>query len=284
VKLTAPAKVNLSLRILAREESGYHQIETLFCALELHDDIELTPGSAGLRLVVHGPDLGAPDQNLVVRAAGMFYDAIGGEPALEIRLRKNIPAGAGLGGGSSDAAATLLGLNTLHGSPLRSTDLLRLATSLGSDVPFFVAGASVGLAWGRGERILALPSLPRVPVLLAMPDFPVSTQEAYAALAARRGSARCKPAPMIHRLDALSAWQEVAAFANNDFEQVIFEMHPQLGAVRDTLRARGASIALLTGSGSCVYGVFGDSTERDQATIAVQDRFPSVRGIPTWTA
>jgi len=142
VRRGAPAKVNLSLRVLARERSGYHQLETLFCALELRDEIEIERGGGALSLQVEGAELGPPEENLVHRAAVAFHDAAGIRPDTRIRLRKRIPAGAGLGGGSSDAAATLAALNALHGAPLGPTHLLRLGAELGSDVPFFLCGSS----------------------------------------------------------------------------------------------------------------------------------------------
>jgi 4-diphosphocytidyl-2-C-methyl-D-erythritol kinase len=284
VKLYAPAKINLSLRILAREESGFHQLETVFCALDLHDLLELTPGAEGLRLIVHGPDLGPPAQNLVIRAASLFYQTVGMEPALELRLRKNIPPGSGLGGGSSDAAATLHGLNALHGLPVREAGLLEMAISLGSDVPFFLAGSSLALAWGRGERLLALPPLEPAPVLLAVPPFAVNTPDAYAALAADRVTAPAPRASAVQRMEELSGWDGIAKRAHNDFEQVMFVQYPVLAEVRDAVRDAGARLALLTGSGSCVFGVFRDAAARDAAAARLQEQFDGLRTIPAWTA
>jgi 4-diphosphocytidyl-2-C-methyl-D-erythritol kinase len=284
VKLHAPAKINLGLRILAREESGFHQLETVFCALDLHDVLELTPGGEGLRLIVHGPDLGPPEQNLVIRAATQFYQAVGLEPALELRLRKHIPPGSGLGGGSSDAAATLHGLNAMHGSPMREAGLLEMAISLGSDVPFFLAGSSLALAWGRGERLLALPPLEPAPVLLAVPPFAVSTIDAYAALAAQRLTAPAPRASAVQRMDELSSWDGIARRAQNDFEPVLFAQHPILAEVRDAMRAAGARMALLTGSGSCVFGVFRDAAARAAAAVSVEEKCEGLRTIAAWTA
>ncbi|HEV7589378.1 MAG TPA: hypothetical protein VGO40_14775, partial [Longimicrobium sp.] len=168
VELAAPAKVNLRLCILAREESGYHALETLLCAISLADQIVVTRGDAGIRLTVEGGvDVGPPGRNLAVRAAERFYREMGAAPAIDLHLTKHIPAAAGLGGGSSDAAAVLRALNALHGEPLPPAALLRMAIELGADVPFFVCGSPFALAWGRGERVMPLPPLPPLPVLVA---------------------------------------------------------------------------------------------------------------------
>ncbi|HSJ05247.1 MAG TPA: hypothetical protein VK936_01010, partial [Longimicrobiales bacterium] len=190
----AHAKINVGLAVLARESGGFHQIETVFCRLELADEIEITTGGDGLRFSVAAPpedpgpppDLGPDDANLAWRAAIAFREATGRAPDLAIRLIKRIPAGGGLGGGSSDAAAVLAELNRIEGSPVPPDGLLRLGGGLGSDVPFFLSGAPFVLAWGRGTRMLPLPPLPSAPVLLAVPPMGVSTPEAYAALAATR--------------------------------------------------------------------------------------------------
>ncbi|HEX2091942.1 MAG TPA: hypothetical protein VHG28_06045, partial [Longimicrobiaceae bacterium] len=180
VRVEAPAKVNLRLRILAREETGYHALETLFCAVSLADTVEVRPGGAGIALEVRGGvDTGPPEHNLVVRAAERFYRDLGGSPALRIELTKRIPAAAGLGGGSSDAAATLRALNLLHGEPFARAGLLQMAIGLGSDVPFFLCGSTLALGWGRGERLLALPPLPTRPVLIAHPGVAMPTGEAF---------------------------------------------------------------------------------------------------------
>lgn len=153
LQLRAPAKLNLHLAVLARETSGYHQIETVFCALELADRLEVRRAGAGIVLEVDGADLGPSEENLAHRAARTFYEAAAIAPEAEIRLEKHIPVGAGLGGGSSDAAAAMRALNMLHGTPLDEAALLQAAATLGSDVPFFLSGGPLALAWGRGERI-----------------------------------------------------------------------------------------------------------------------------------
>ena len=287
---TCPAKVNLRLRILAREETGFHQIETLFQAIGLHDRVEVRPGAEGISLDVRrgsrGPaigDLGDPDDNTVMRAARAFYAATGIAPAVSLVLTKSIPAGTGLGGASSDAAGALAALNALHGAPLAHSELIALGGRVGADVPFFSSGAATALAWGRGDRLLRLPSPPSAPVVLAIPRRRVSTAAAY-----REASARLRlPAPPALLAGTSSpTWASLAGLQCNDFEAAVFASVPELAAVRAALADAGAAIARLTGSGTAVFGVFRDS---DKAT-AVAGRVRRMKGVeavlvvPTLTA
>ncbi|CAN5699050.1 4-(cytidine 5'-diphospho)-2-C-methyl-D-erythritol kinase [soil metagenome] len=274
----APAKVNLFLRVLAREESGYHQVETLFQALELADDVTLEfqpePGAIRLHVVGVPPDaLGPPETNLVVRAARLLLDAVGTEtPGLRIHLVKRIPHGAGLGGGSSDAATVLRGLNELLGRPLEPPRLATLGGQLGADVPFFLCGSPLALAWGRGDRVLPLPPLPAADVLVALPEARISTPDAYARLAQWRAERQLTAAPARLLGEGFpdsagatpsgggllpwSSWGAVARAAGNDFALALHDGYPELAAIRDTLERSGARPALLSGSGSAVFGVF----------------------------
>lgn len=281
--LHAHAKVNLRLVVLAREEGGYHQLETIFCRLDLADRIELEPARDGVRIDVAGAQLGPPDQNLAYRAARAFFEAGGGGDeagrGAAIRLEKRIPAGSGLGGGSSDAAAVLLGLNRLHGATLDRDTLLRIAGRLGADVPFFALDTPLALAWGRGDRLHPLPPPAGngAPALLVMPPFAIATAEAYALLAERRREKRDPPgAAAIGPADTAS-WPALARLARNDFEDALFPRHPLLAAVRDELDNAGALIARMTGSGSALFGVWQDPQARDQAAAGVAAAFPQCR-------
>lgn len=284
----AHAKINLGLSVLARETSGFHQIETIFCALELADELEITPRGAGVRLRVEGsperpgppPDLGPADENLAVRAATTFFRESGLPAAAGIRLVKRIPAGGGLGGGSSDAAATLIALNRLYREPLSAQRLLLLAASLGSDVPFFLAGSPLARAWGRGSRLLPLAPLPAAPVLLIAPPIGVETGQAYADLAAARaGEYVCPPAVLPA---ALQDWSELVESVN-DFEPVIFGRLPLLAEMRDALEGTGALLARMTGTGSTVYGVYGDTASAARARAELAARFADADIILTRT-
>lgn len=281
IRVRAPAKLNLWLRVLARETDGYHQIETLFCALELADELEITEAAPGIRLDVEGARLGPVEDNLVYRAARSYHDAIGRAPAVHVRLRKHVPAGAGLGGGSSDAAATLLALDRMHGEPVGREGLLDMGARLGADVPFFVTGAPLALGWGRGDRLLPLPPPPGAPVLLAVPPFAVSTPEAYRLLDERRDRDSTTAGASVLDPSACGDWTAIAARAANDFEDALRARHPELEEIRGALDAHGARIARVTGSGSAVFGVFRDEAGRAQARRVLARTFDGVRLIET---
>lgn len=269
VRVEAPAKVNLWLHVLAREECGFHTLETLFCTLALHDSLTLACGLPGVALEVEGDiPTGPPDLNLAVRAAEAFHLRLGRPPALRIQLVKRIPSSAGLGGGSSDAAATLLGLNAAFGTPFTRAELLQMGIGLGSDVPFFLGGSPLALAWGRGERLLALPPLPERPVLVAHPGVGMPTPDAFRRVAARRGGTFAPRAAAVDVAD-LASWESVAARAYNDFEPVVVEEIPKLRGGLDAMRSGGAEIALLGGSGSSLFGIFAKERARDAAAVAL---------------
>ncbi|MBI4410436.1 MAG: 4-(cytidine 5'-diphospho)-2-C-methyl-D-erythritol kinase [Gemmatimonadetes bacterium] len=285
VRERAHAKVNLRLEVLAREESGYHQIETVFCALELADELQARRGPHGIELHLEGADLGPVRDNLVYRAAEAFFREAALAPDVDIRLRKRIPVAAGLGGGSSDAAATLRALNRLHGEPLEPPSLLRLGAGLGADVCFFLCGSPLALAWGRGERLLPLPPLPAAPVILAVPRFRSDTAEAYRALDAARGHRPATlPAARVLHPREFADWHAVAPLAHNDFEDVIFDRFPELRAIRDALRESRPSLALLAGSGSAVFAIYADAEQRARAAGALRARFSQLALIETATA
>jgi len=288
LRTTAPAKLNLHLEILAREESGYHQLETLFCELELADELEFTEFASGIELVVEPTDeamaaaLGPERDNLVYLAAALYLRETGVSHGVGIRLRKRIPVGGGLGGGSSDAAATLLALDRLNHERLGPQGRLQLAARLGSDVPFFLCGSPLALGWGRGGRLLPLEPLPSLSVLLLLPAHGSSTAEAYAALDQRRQIPGGAVGPRVLRTAQLADWDYLARHAFNDFEDVVFERFPQLASARQLLLQEGAILARLTGSGSTVYGVFRDHTRLHRAADAATAL--GLRSIATRTA
>lgn len=279
VRITAPAKVNLRLRVLAREASGYHSLETVFCAISLADALTLRRSELGIRLVVEGEvDTGPPEHNLVVRAAERFQQELALDLGVDIHLQKQIPAAAGLGGGSSDAAACLRALNALFGQPFPPERLLQMGAELGSDVPFFLCGSPLALAWGRGERLLPLPPLPERQVLVAHPGEPISTPNAFARIAERRGGA-VGPVAFAFPAGALGSWEGIAPLAGNDFEPIAVERVPRLSEALGAMSEGESEIALLSGSGSAVFGVFASTGRRDIASARV-----SALGLTTWAA
>ena len=272
VEVAAPAKVNLRLCILAREEGGYHALETVFCALTLADHVAVERGDPGIRFTVDGGiDTGPPARNLAVRAAERFFREMGESPAISIHLTKQIPSAAGLGGGSSDAAAVLRALNQLHGEPLSRLRLMEMAIELGADVPFFLCGSPLALAWGRGERLLPLPPLPPRPVLVAHPGEAMPTADAFREIAALRGD--YVPEPALIDPGALRSWEGIAAIARNDFEPVVLRRIPRLRDGLAAMRDAGARIALLAGSGSSIFGVFDSVEARKQAVLGLPPAF-----------
>lgn len=289
MNVVAPAKLNLWLRVLGRRADGFHAIETLLVRLRLADTVELETNGGGIDLRVEAPaGYGVvPDDetNLCWRAARTLYEAIDRPPALRIELTKRIPAAAGLGGGSSDAAAVLVGLNRRLGEPLDAAALVRLAGSLGSDVPFFAAEASCALAWGRGQRLLPIAPPPARPVLIVVPNVGIGAAEAYGWWSEDAASSEAAP-EILPGPDRLASWSTVERLAVNDLAGPVERRRPELAAVRRALEATGATVALLCGSGSCVAGIFTDEAVRDAARAALAgggDIDPDWPIISTWT-
>ncbi|HZF66876.1 MAG TPA: hypothetical protein VEZ47_02440 [Gemmatirosa sp.] len=230
--VVAQAKVNLFLRVLAREAGGHHQLETLFQRLELGDDVRVRVDVAGRALDCRGADVGPTEGNLAWRAALAYADATGWPEGFAIEVDKHIPTGGGLGGGSADAGAVLRCLDALAPRPLGAHALLGLAAPLGADVPFLTADAPLALAWGRGERMLALPPLPERHAHLALFDEGVSTADAFARLAERRAARGERPRPIVWSLERLARWDDVALVATNDFEDVVLPERADVAAMR----------------------------------------------------
>lgn len=262
----APAKINLLLRILAQEQSGFHGIETVFQRLALADVVHVSVGSDTRSLQCDGPTmpeggLGAAEENLAWRAAARFTDATRWDTGWHIAIEKHIPVGGGLGGGSSDAASVLRALNALCPTPLSADALSELGATLGADVPFFVSDASLALAWGRGDRLLPLAALPPMRVTLVAFRDGVSTGAAYRAFSARRAASLATVSACVYPSAAFESWDELARVAANDFEDVVCEMHDGVASTLPAIRAeaarlRGAgsaAIGLLSGSGASCY-------------------------------
>ncbi len=257
-RVVAQAKVNLALRIMAREAGGYHQLETVFQRLELGDVVTVRTDVAGRSIDCRGADVGPPERNLAWRAAVAYAERTGWPRAFAIDVEKRIPVGGGLGGGSADAGAVFRILNVLAPEPLAPAELIALATPLGADVPFLTAEAPLALAWGRGERMLALPALPARDAWLWTSVEGVNPADAYRWLAESRGAHA--PAARMWEADDFGSWERVAREAENDFEQVVPQRHPTIGAKLGTLRilqrdAEDRGFALLAGSGATVFAV-----------------------------
>lgn len=267
VTLPAHSKVNLFLRVLSREDDGYHGIETLLCLISLADTLtaERREGR-GVTLDVSGADAGPAAENLAVRAANLVLDSTGHRFGIHLTLTKRIPVRAGLGGGSSDAAAALHAANQLAGNAIPRHELLQLAARLGSDVPFFCSGAPLALAWSRGERMLRLPPLPAAPALLLTPPIPVSTADAYGWVDGARQSAGRRGSLALD-LDALSGWGDIARMAGNDFESAVFGKHPAIRAAFEALAGTRPLLCRMSGSGSTLFAVYRSPRDREDAMM-----------------
>jgi len=277
----APAKVNLFLRVLAREENGYHGIETLYCLIDLADRLQATAVDApGVTIMVSGADTGPDQDNLALRAAEMVLAATGRPFGVSLTLDKRIPVRAGLGGGSSDAAAALVAVNELAGHAVPRHELLQFAARLGSDVPFLVSQARLALGWGHGERLLRLPPLPSRPGLLLVPELGIDTTEAYGLIdsvqqAARRGS-------VVMGAETLQNWSDVARLSGNDFEAPIFGRHEGIRLAFEALVGSNPLMCRMSGSGSALLALYRSTRDRDDA----QEMVPGSLGriIPFATA
>jgi 4-diphosphocytidyl-2-C-methyl-D-erythritol kinase len=257
VRVPAYAKVNLRLDVLGLREDGYHELRTIFQAISLHDTLVLEskrePG-IDLRITGNSQLAGEPGQdNLVYRAMDQLAREIGFQRGVRAVLTKRIPVGRGLGGGSSDAAAALVGLLRLTGKRIAPARLLEIASGLGADVPFFLQGGRA-LGIGRGDEIYPLPDVARRQVLVISPhDIAVPTKDAYQWLSQEltNGDGPTK----LMRFCAL-CWSPQGGALSNDFEAAVFPRYPRLAAIKRELLQQGAAEASLAGSGSAVFGVY----------------------------
>lgn len=261
-RVAAQAKVNLRLKVLAREADGFHSLETIFARIELADEVVVRTEVSGRSIDCKGADLGPIERNLAYRAAIAYSEATGWPTHFAIELTKRIPVGGGLGGGSADAGAVLRALDAMSPTPL-GPRLVTLAAELGSDVPFLTLESPFALAWSRGERLMPLPTLPWHPIVIITPSKGIATADAYAWVAeARMGFT---PTAFIIDAAAVRDWSRMASIASNDFDSVVFSRFPDLARAAASLRQHGAQISILAGSGSSVIGIFEDQAAADTA-------------------
>jgi 4-diphosphocytidyl-2-C-methyl-D-erythritol kinase len=281
----APAKINLGLRVLERRDDGYHELRTVLQTISLADRLSVgydRAAAAGVELQCSDAGLSGPE-NLAARAARELLARGDWPGSVHIHLEKNIRAGGGLGGGSSDAAAVLLALSRLLDPRPAPALLHEVAAGLGSDIPFFLVGGTA-VAVGRGEEVYPLPDPPHERcLLLLVPDFGISTPEAYADLSRGRQSG-LTPAERRNIISVFCSTTSVSAcgdarnatgLLSNDFEAAVFPRFPQLSEWKDRLVKAGALFAMLSGSGSALFGVFAG---RRDAALARQRFFEDFRG------
>ena len=269
INVPAFAKINLGLRVHGRRPDGYHEISTIFQTVTLRDTLSFqTTTDRKLGLVCSDPSIPADDSNLVLRAASALRERFGVSQGARVELLKVIPAGGGLGGGSADAALTLAALATLWGVETDAGELAEIGARLGADVPFFLKGGTA-LGTGTGTEIRPLEDAPKMHLVIVTPGVHVSTAEAYGALGA---PALTKVEPLVN----LSVSRTEADFPNslcdvwsNDFEAVVVRLYPEIGRAREALAGAGARSAMLSGSGSSVFGVFESkgAAERARETL-----------------
>ncbi len=266
----ACAKINLGLEVVGKRPDGYHDILTLFQTVAFADELEFVPAGLG-ELALRGDDPGVAwdETNLVHRAAVALRGRTGTDRGAAIAVRKRVPAGRGLGGGSSDGAATLLALDELWGTGLGRGPLAELARGLGADVPYFLAGG-LCLGRGRGDELEPLPDLPALFAVIALPPFPIATAGVYRAFPAALTS-RGKDSRIMRFLGAGDF-----GLLENGLETVLFRSYPQLAELKRYFLDRGALCSMVSGSGSAVYGLFPDRAEAESTRAAVPSAVPAV--------
>lgn len=282
ITLPAFAKINLGLRVLGQRSDGYHELDTVFQTISLHDTITLTAtNSPEVELSCDDRSLPSDADNLAYRAAKAVQARFAPDKGVRIRLEKRIPTQAGLGGGSSDAAVTLLGLAYLWRVDAKVDDLLKIARGLGADVPFFVVGGAAR-GTGIGDDIKPLNDVPDKVLLVVKPNASISTVEAYRSLKAR--SLTTVEAKTIL---SSSEWSEISdsfdsEAPGNDFESVVFGLEPEISRAKVAVMNAGAEAALMAGSGSAVFGIF-DSEDAQKRAIQVIELESGWRVFPCST-
>ncbi len=263
LKVLAPAKINLFLRVLRKRADGYHDIASVMQKISLYDELAFSLRSEGISLNCPNSNLPAAEDNLVFRAARAIFSYTGYQSGVEITLIKNIPTAAGLGGGSSDAATTLLALNEICGLGLKKSDLMKLGVKIGADVPFFIFG-NCAYAGGIGDKLKTLKNIPKVNVVLINPQFSLSTKMVYEKLNLRLTKERIN-----YSIPRFFAVGDIIREMHNDLETVSLKIHPELNDLKDILLRQGARGAMMSGSGPTVFGIFTDENSAKKAVEAI---------------
>jgi len=268
----APAKINLYLAIKGKRADGFHDLETRMVKITLADRLRLTRRDFGITVHCPASDLPTGEGNLVYRAAQSFLKALGAAGGVDIVLEKKVPIAAGLGGGSSDAAAVLRGLNTLYGFPFSVGKLADLARPLGADVPFFVDECTAAWATGIGDEIKAEDIFFSGWIVLVNPGFPVSTKWVYENFTLTTGgNPYILGREFVHGNDACAGPGNLPLY--NELEAVTIRKYPELGRIKDELLADGAHGALMSGSGPTVFGLFENEAQAQQSVARFAKRF-----------
>jgi len=276
VRVLAPAKVNLHLEVFPPREDGYHPILSLFQSISWFDELELCSLKEKNVCEIEGKWSIPKEENLVWKAVAAFRNVTGIPAGVRILLRKTIPMGAGLGGGSSDAASTLLGLNRLFGEPLKDEELSSLGATLGSDVPFFCS-ASLAVVFGRGEKITPIKGRGDYKVVVVVPPFQVSTREAYRWIDERKGWTRIEESKMGDDLSRLLQAPIESWKFFNAFQPVLEDRYPVYREIRKAFRETGALFSSISGSGSSMFGVYTSEAEASKGEDVFKQHFSAVK-------
>lgn len=258
--INAPAKVNLFLEVLDKRKDGYHNIETLFLKIKLFDKLEFKIIKSGIKISCDHPDVPQDETNLVYKAARLLQEKTGTDKGVHIKIKKNIPVFAGLGGGSSDAAATLLGLNKLWQLGLEQKDLLLIGRKIGADVPVFITDYNAAIGRARGDRLTPLNLETKFWIVLVKPDISVSTKEVYSGLLPNLTKTRNDVKLLLHALRSKSM-ELIAKALFNRLETVAFKRYKQLKKIKEMISARGLRAVLMSGSGSVIFGLTNNREE-----------------------
>lgn len=275
LRLQAPAKVNFRLDVLRRRSDGYHDLRMVMQRIGLYDELEISlVETPGITVSCNGADLPEDDGNLVWRAAAAMLARSPRQPGVSIRLQKNIPIAAGLGGGSSDAATTIMGLNRLLALDLADEEMMRIGVQLGADVPFFIFGKPA-IATGIGEKLAPLENMPSLWLLLINPRVHVSTAWAYQNLQLTTDKVEAT-IPVLYK-----SADDLCAILANDLEEVTLKKFPVIQEIKEQLMAAGAHGALMSGSGPTVFAVYADesSARRSAKKFGAKEWFTAV--VPT---
>ena len=280
MEIRAYAKLNLILKIVGRRSDGYHDLVSLFQRIDLFDRLTFLPQKSGVTLVTDKKELPGDASNLVFRAAELILKASGIREGISITLEKNIPVGAGLGGGSSDAASALIAIDRIFQLNRSPDELSAYGAKIGSDVPFFCRQTPAAWVTGRGDRVEATSPLLEGWYLLVFPRFSVSTKEAYQAWdRAKFGVKKELTKKLVHTTISgfpSGNWHAQAGALENDFERVVFPLYPVLKEIQEYLSRRGAETARLSGSGSTIFGLFLKESAAREARTAIEKDFPEL--------
>jgi len=264
MKLLSPAKINLFLHIIGKRPDGYHDVVTLMCCVGLYDTIFLDFSSKEISVACTHPLVPHDHANLACRAAKLFLDRINRKEGVGITIEKQIPVGAGLGGGSSNAATVMLGLNRFYGHPLSRETLIELGGGIGADVPFFI-GRKPAIATGVGDKLEPYCGLEPYTAIVVFPGFSLSTADMFKSFNLRL----TKPVEKTKILFFKNKRFDIQRHLCNDFEEIAATKHPEIAAMKNILLKNGAIGALMSGSGSAVYGLFRDRNSAGKAYPAL---------------